>query len=234
MGLLELMTAVFALFLIRPKSVYRFSPTGKAYSNCRPPGGARERRIIAGMAPGNVTRSSSRAGGRTAPASATGIRLDDLVHAALAASALLLGLGPAGAAEIDTPGVAASRESPTLQIVADGIPQPIGGVKGSADRGHALVLAHDAANCILCHALSDPGVQFSGNLGPPLDGIANKFSAAQLRLRVADNLRLNPATIMPSYYRVEGLDRVASAFRGRPILEPQQIEDVVAYLATLK
>jgi sulfur-oxidizing protein SoxX len=155
------------------------------------------------------------------------------MHAALAASVLLLGQAPAEAAEVATPGVGAP-EVPALRIVADGIPQPIGGVKGDAGRGHALVLAHDAANCILCHALSDPGVRFAGNLGPPLDGIGRKFSAAQLRLRVADNLRLNPATIMPSYYRVEGLDRVASAFRGRPILEAQQIEDVVAYLATLK
>lgn len=155
------------------------------------------------------------------------------MHAALAASVLLLGQGPAEAAEVAPAGVGAPEVS-ALRIVADGIPQPIGDVKGDADRGHALVLAHDAANCILCHALSDPDVRFAGNLGPPLDGIGRKFSAAQLRLRVADNLRLNPATIMPSYYRVEGLDRVASAFRGRPILEAQQIEDVVAYLATLK
>jgi sulfur-oxidizing protein SoxX len=186
------------------------------------------------MTTGNVTRNSSRGNGRAAPENAKRIRVDDLILAALVASVVLLGQGPAGAAGIDTAGVAGPRESLALRIVADGIPQPIGGVKGDVDRGHALVLAHDAANCILCHALSDPGVRFAGNLGPPLDGIGKKLSAAQLRLRVADNLRLNPATIMPSYYRVEGLDRVASAFRGRPILEAQQIEDVVAYLVTLK
>jgi sulfur-oxidizing protein SoxX len=152
-------------------------------------------------------------------------------RAALAACALLAGVpGSMGSAQADE--TAPAR--PALRVVADGIPDPIGGAKGDPDRGRALILAHDAANCILCHALSDPGVRFAGNLGPSLDGIARKLSVAQLRLRVADNLRLNPATIMPSYYRTEGLDRVASAFRGKPILEAGQIEDVVAYLATLK
>jgi len=121
-----------------------------------------------------------------------------------------------------------------LHVAGDAIPDPIDGAQGSAARGRALFLAHDAANCILCHALSDPGVRFAGNLGPPLDGIGRRFSVAQLRLRVADNLRINPATIMPSYYRVEGLDRVAAAYRGKPVLDAGQIEDIVAYLATLK
>jgi L-cysteine S-thiosulfotransferase len=148
------------------------------------------------------------------------------------AACALLAMAAGGARAAQTQAGTASR--PALRVVADGVPEPIGGVKGDADRGHALVIAHDAANCILCHALSDPGVRFAGNLGPSLDGIARKLSVAQLRLRVADNLRLNAATIMPSYYRVDGLDRVAGEFRGRPILEADQIEDIVAYLATLK
>jgi len=152
-------------------------------------------------------------------------------RAALAAYALLA-MVPGSTAAEQTQAVAPSR--PALRVVGDGIPDPIGGAKGDPERGRALILAHDSANCILCHALSDPSVRFSGNLGPPLDGIARKLSVAQLRLRVADNLRLDPATIMPSYYRTEGLDRVASAFRGKPILNAGQIEDVVAYLATLK
>ena len=56
----------------------------------------------------------------------------------------------------------------------------------------------------------------------------------QLRLRIVDASRLNPDTIMPPYYRVDGLDRVAPGFRGKPILTAEQIEDVVAYLMTLK
>lgn len=123
---------------------------------------------------------------------------------------------------------------PPLVIVGDGIPDPIAGARGDAARGRALLVAHDSANCILCHALSDPAVRFAGNLGPSLDGIARRFSVAQLRLRVADNMRIDAATIMPSYYRVDGLDRVVAAYRGKPILDAGQIEDIVAYLATLK
>src|SRR5438309_10364938 len=101
-----------------------------------------------------------------------------------------------------------SGRAASLRVVGDGIPEPIGAAQGDAERGRALILARDAANCVLCHALPDPGVRFAGTLGPSLDGVARRFSIAQLRLRVADNLRLNPATIMPSYYRVDGLDRV--------------------------
>jgi sulfur-oxidizing protein SoxX len=150
----------------------------------------------------------------------------------VAAACALLAVAPCSIDAAQTDRSAPAR--PPLRVVADGIPDPIGGARGDADRGRALILAHDAANCILCHALSDPGVRFAGNLGPSLDGIARELSIAQLRLRVADNLRLNPATIMPSYYRTEGFDRVAGAFRGKPILEADEIEDVVAYLATLK
>ena len=75
---------------------------------------------------------------------------------------------------------------------------------------------------------------FAGDLGPPLSGVGKRLDTAQLRLRVADNQRVNAATIMPSYYRVEGLQRVAPAYRGKPILTAQEIEDIVAYLATLQ
>ena len=122
----------------------------------------------------------------------------------------------------------------SFRVVGDGIPEAIGGVAGDADRGRALVLARESANCVLCHALPDPGVRFSGNVGPPLGGVARTLSVAQLRLRVVDNMRVNPKTIMPSYYRVDGFDRVATAYRGRPILDARQVEDIVAYLATLK
>jgi sulfur-oxidizing protein SoxX len=122
----------------------------------------------------------------------------------------------------------------SFSVVGDGIPEAIGGVAGDADRGRALVLARESANCVLCHALPDPGVRFSGNVGPPLGGVARTLSVAQLRLRVVDDMRVNPKTIMPSYYRADGFDRVAAAYRGRPILDARQVEDIVAYLATLK
>ncbi len=119
-------------------------------------------------------------------------------------------------------------------VVGDGIPDPIGGAIGDAARGRSLILEREPANCIVCHVLPGPGIRFAGDLGPALNGVARTLSTAQLRLRVVDSMRVHPATIMPSYYRVDGLDRVAGAYRGRPILSAAQIEDIVAYLATLK
>ena len=155
-----------------------------------------------------------------------------LVHTAL----LLLGtmVATAGSPATEPMNPAAPAKLIPLHVVDDGVPEPLAGAPGDAARGRALVLAREAANCILCHAISDPAIRFSGNLGPPLDGVGRKLSLAQLRLRVADDLRLNAATIMPSYYRVDGLDRVAAAYRGQPILTGQEIEDIIAYLATLK
>lgn len=155
-----------------------------------------------------------------------------LVHTAL----LLVGtiVATAGLPATDPISAATPGALIPVRVVDDGVPEPLAGAPGDAGRGRALILARDAANCTLCHAISDPEIRFSGNLGPSLDDIGRKLSLAQLRLRVADNLRLNAATIMPSYYRIDGLDRVAAAYRGKPILAGQEIEDIIAYLATLK
>jgi len=116
----------------------------------------------------------------------------------------------------------------------NGIPEPVEGRSGDAQRGRALVLARDPANCVLCHSVPDPDVRFAGDLGPPLAGVGSRLNVAQLRLRVVDSLSINPSSIMPSYYRVDGLDRVATGYRGKPILTAAQVEDVVAWLATLR
>ena len=73
-----------------------------------------------------------------------------------------------------------------------------------------------------------------GNLAPPLGGVGARLGEGQLRLRIVDSMRLNPQTIMPSYYRVDGLNRVAAVWRGKPVLTAQQVEDTVAYLLTLR
>ena len=145
--------------------------------------------------------------------------------AALAGAAATIGTSAGG----DEPGNLAK-----FRVIADGIPEAIGGATGNAERGRALILGRESANCVLCHAVPEPGVRFSGNLGPPLGGVSRTFSIAQLRLRVVDNMRLKPMTIMPSYYRIDGFDQVAGAYRSKPILDAEQIEDIVAYLATLK
>jgi len=122
----------------------------------------------------------------------------------------------------------------SLRVVADGIPEPLAAAPGDAARGRALLIARDSANCVLCHVIPDAAVRFAGDLGPSLAGVGARLTASELRLRVADNLRVNPATIMPSYFRIDGLDRVPTAYRGKPILSATEIEDVVAYLVTLR
>jgi sulfur-oxidizing protein SoxX len=118
-------------------------------------------------------------------------------------------------------------------IVGDAIPDPLTNLRGDAERGRALVVDR-ASTCILCHSGPFPEQKFQGDLAPSLAGAGNRWSEGQLRLRLVDASRLNAATIMPSYYRVDGLDRVGSTWCGKPILSAEQIEDLVAYLATLR
>ena len=116
----------------------------------------------------------------------------------------------------------------------DAIPQSLTGVKGDAARGRAVVASRQVGLCLLCHSGPFPEERFQGNLAPDLKGAGSRWSEGQLRLRIVDSGRVNPATIMPAYHRTEGLARVAPAYRGKPVLSAEQIEDVVAFLMTLK
>jgi sulfur-oxidizing protein SoxX len=118
-------------------------------------------------------------------------------------------------------------------VAGDAISDSLTGAAGDAARGRALV-ADRASTCILCHSGPFPEVKFQGDLAPGLAGAGSRWSEGQLRLRLVDASSLNPATIMPSYYRVDGLVRVGAAWRGKPILSAEQIEDMVAYLKTLR
>ena len=120
------------------------------------------------------------------------------------------------------------------QIVGDAIPDSLTGAKGDAGRGRAIVLNRQVGLCLLCHSGPYPEEKFQGNLAPDLKGTGSRWSEGQLRLRIVDASRLYPETIMPPYYRVDGLVRVAPAFAGKPILTAEQIEDVVSYLVTLR
>jgi sulfur-oxidizing protein SoxX len=119
------------------------------------------------------------------------------------------------------------------RVAGDGIPAPLAGLTGDAARGRSLLVARDPANCVLCHSVPDADTA-AGNLGPPLAGVGARLTEAQIRLRVVDEQRVFAQSIMPSYYRVEGLANVAPEFRAKPILSAQAVEDVVAYLATLR
>lgn len=116
----------------------------------------------------------------------------------------------------------------------DAISQSLTGAKGDPARGRAIVANRQAGLCLLCHSGPFPEERFQGELAPDLRGAGTRWTEGQLRLRIADSSRINPASIMPAYHRTEGLTRVAPAFRGKPILTAEQIEDVVAYLLTLK
>ena len=119
-------------------------------------------------------------------------------------------------------------------VHGDAVPAPLAGLAGDAARGRAIVLDRRRGNCLICHELPVEGEPFQGELGPPLAGVGSRLGPGQLRLRLIDQSRLNPDTIMPPYYRVEGLDAVAAEYRGLPALDAQAIEDVVAYLETLR
>jgi L-cysteine S-thiosulfotransferase len=136
------------------------------------------------------------------------------------------------AAALASHGVAGEALAP-YTISGDGIAESLTGAAGDAARGRAVVT--DRANtCILCHSGPFPEIRFQGDLAPSLAGAGSRWSTAQLRLRLVDASHLNPATIMPSYYRVDGLDRVGRSWQGKPILSADQIEDIVAYLASLR
>jgi sulfur-oxidizing protein SoxX len=128
---------------------------------------------------------------------------------------------------------ARADEFVSYRVIGDAIPQPLTGTPGDPARGRALVVAR-TTTCILCHSGPFPETRFQGDLAPDLAGAGNRWSAGQLRLRLVDASRFNPETIMPSYYRNDGLVRVGRNFAGKPILSAAEIEDIVAYLATLR
>jgi sulfur-oxidizing protein SoxX len=129
---------------------------------------------------------------------------------------------------------AAAAQPVTPQIVDDAIPTSLTGRPGDAARGRAIVASRSTGLCLLCHSGPIAEERFQGDLAPSLAGAGSRWSEGQLRLRIVDGTRLNADTIMPAYYRTGGLQRVARAFDGKTILSAEQVEDVVAYLVTLK
>jgi len=134
-----------------------------------------------------------------------------------------------------TGGVAPDSDRPVdYRIVNGAIPEPLTDQPGDPERGRRIVLGREAGDCTVCHAMPLPQRQFHGTVGPPLDGVGSRYTAGQLRLRIVDPKAINPETVMPAYYKVEGLHRLLERYRGKPILTLQQVEDVIAYLLTLK
>ena len=120
------------------------------------------------------------------------------------------------------PGTQIVRDS--MQLLAD---------PGNVTRGREIVASRDG-NCVLCHVIPGTGAKFMGDLGPTLAGVGARLNEAQLRRQLIDPQRLNPDSIMPAYARTDGFMQVGKSWRDKPILTTRQIEDTVAFLATLR
>lgn len=135
---------------------------------------------------------------------------------------------------LQLPATAQGSDGIAYTVQGDAIALSLTGVPGDAVRGRAIVANRQLGLCLLCHTGPIPEERFQGNLAPDLAGAGSRWSEGQLRLRIVDARHFNAATIMPAYYRTDQLERVAAAWQGKPILSAQQIEDVVAFLATLR
>ena len=120
------------------------------------------------------------------------------------------------------------------QVSGDGITQPLGGLQGDPVRGRAIVADRRTGLCLLCHTGPFAEERSPGTLATDLSGVGSRWSEAQLRLRVVDARAISPDSFMPAFHRVDGLQRVGAPWQGRPVLSAQQVEDVVAFLLTLK
>ncbi len=132
---------------------------------------------------------------------------------------------------------ATSRAADTLPpyaVTGDAIETPLVDHRPDPARGRSIVVDRQRGLCLLCHSGPFPEERFQGTLAPSLAGTGLRWSAGQLRLRIVDGRRLNPETIMPSYYRIDGAERVGLAWQGKPVLTAVEIEDVVAFLLTLR
>ena len=121
-----------------------------------------------------------------------------------------------------------------FKVSGDAIEQSLTGVPGDPTRGRAIAVDRQLGLCLLCHTGPFPEERAQGSLAPSLAGSGSRWSEGQLRLRIVDARRLNPDTLMPPYHRSEGLTQVGSAWKGKPLLSAAQIEDVVAFLRTLR
>ena len=118
-------------------------------------------------------------------------------------------------------------------LASDGLPASLTGSKGDPERGRALVANRQVGLCLLCHSGPFPEERFQGNLAPDLSSAA-RLTEGQIRQRIVDPSKANPATIMPAYFKTEGLTRVAPSLRGKTVLSAEQVEDIVAFLVSLK
>ncbi len=132
-------------------------------------------------------------------------------------------------------GDAAAAKLVKYKIVDEtSIPKSLTGKPGDAKKGRALAINRKKGNCLACHAMPIPEQPFHGNIGTDLSGAGGRYSEGELRLRLVDSKVVNPDTIMPAFYKNTGFHRVLKKFKGKTILSAQEVEDIIAYVKTLK
>jgi len=149
-------------------------------------------------------------------------------------AAVLVALAAFGAAAGWTGAASADAMVKVTIVDETSIPESLTGTAGDPIEGRKLAINRKLGNCLACHTMPVPEQAFHGEVGPTLIGVASRLDEGEIRLRVVNPKVVNPDTIMPSFYRTEGLHLVMKSFKDKPILTAQQVEDVVAYLMTLK
>ena len=128
-----------------------------------------------------------------------------------------------------------AQELVTYNIVDEiSIPKPLTDQPGDPVKGREVAINRKKGNCLACHVMPIPEQSFHGEIGPDLNGIGSRYQIGEMRLRVVDSKILNPHTIMPAFYRIDGFNRVAKKFQGKTMLSPQEVEDLLAYLMSLR
>lgn len=145
-----------------------------------------------------------------------------------AVAAALIAIGATG-------GAVNAAELVKFDIKDEAISTPLTSKAGDPVNGRKVSLNRRKGNCLACHVISDAkDEQFHGEIGPPLDGVSERYSEGEIRLRIVNPKVINPDTFMPAFYRNDGFHRVLKRFQGKTILSAQEVEDVIAYLKTLK
>jgi len=133
-----------------------------------------------------------------------------------------------------TASAVAGAQTAPYRIVDDGIPVALTATAGDAMRGREIATSRQAGMCVLCHQVPSAADRFQGDIATTLAGAGARWTVPQLRLRIVDSRTVRRDSVMPAYHRVQGLTRVGANWRDKPILDAQQVEDVVAWLATLR
>jgi len=134
---------------------------------------------------------------------------------------------------ISAPMTASAKDLVKFKLVGETIPKSLTGKPGDPKKGLKTAVDRRKGNCLACHVLPNVKLADHGEIGPPLAGVAKRYKVGELRLRLVDSKKLNPDSIMPSYYRTAGYHRLQKKWKDKTIISAQDVEDILAYLQTL-